>query len=188
MSKIYCYVDESGQDTRGSFFTITVFVISKNKEQLGNLIEEIETKTGKRNIKWNKAIHSKRMDYLRKLISEVDLQGKLFYSVYQGIEYDYFAILSIAKVINKINIKKNQKISIYIDGLTKTRAMKYGSELRKLGVKNCKVKGVRKDENNVFIRVADSLAGLIRLSIYKKDSESIKIFNKMTKLNALDEV
>lgn len=174
MQKIYCFVDESGQDTLGSFFIVATLVVRNKKDELGILIEDLENKTGKNNSKWNKALHSKRMDFINKLFTSESVKGNLFYTQYEGIGYDSFTILSIAKVINKIDIKTNQKVSVYVDGLTKTKAAKYSSELRKLGVKNCKVKGIKKDENNVFIRAVDSVAGFIRLALYKKDKESKK--------------
>lgn len=188
MQKIYCFVDESGQDTLGSFFTVAILVVRNKKEELGILIEGIENKTGKRNVKWNKAIHSRRIDYLNKLTSNINVKGNLYYSLYQSIGYDYFMILSIAKVINKTRLKTDQKVTIYVDALTKTKATKYGSELRKIGIMNCKVKGVKKDENNVFIRIVDSLAGFVRLALYKKDKEAKKMFNDFIQKKVLVEL
>jgi len=188
MQKIYCFVDESGQDTSGSFFIVATLVVRNKKDELSILIEDIENKTGKNNSKWNKALHSKRMDYVNKLFISESVKGNLFYTRHEGNVYDSFTVLSIAKVISKIKIKTNQKVSIYVDGLTKTKASKYSSELRKIGIKNCKVKGVKKDENNVFIRVVDSVAGFVRLALFKKDKESKKLFNDIIKTKALIEL
>ncbi len=188
MSKLYCFVDESGQDTLGKFFAIAILVVKDNKDDLASLIINIENETGKKNVKWNKSVHIKRMAYLVKLISNKSLKGNLFYTQFEGVGYDSFTILSIAKVINKVSMIEDRKMAIYIDGLTKTKASKYSSELRKIGIKNCKVKGVKKDENNVFIRVVDGVAGFIRLALYKKDRESRVIFNKMVSSKILIEV
>lgn len=128
------------------------------------------------------------MTYLAKLISNKKIRGNLFYTQFEGVGYDSFTILSIAKVINKVSVIKSQKVVIYVDGLTKIKAKKYGSELRKIGIKNCKVKGVKKDENNIFIRVVDAVAGFIRLALYKKDKESKKLFNNIIKSKVLTEV
>ena len=188
MQKIYCYVDESGQDTLGSFFIIVTLVVKNKKDAIGALVENIENKTGKKNTKWNKALHIKRMAYINEILTNNAIRGNLFYTKHLGIGYDSFTILSIAKVINKIRIKSDQKVSIYIDALTKTKSAKYSLELRKIGVKNCKVKGVKRDENNVFIRVVDSAAGFIRLALYKKDKDSKKLFNDAIKSRTIIEV
>lgn len=188
MQKIYCFVDESGQDTLGKFFVVAILAIKDNKDDLDDLITGFEVKTGKNNVKWNKSKHSRRMDFISSLFLSKKVKGGLFYSLYQGFEYDYFMILSIAKVIAKIEKKKDQKLTIYVDGLTKTKVKTYSRELRKLGIKNCKVKGVKKDENNVFIRVVDSVAGFIRLALYRKDPECKKIFVSATKLKVLVEL
>ena len=188
MQKIYCFVDESGQDTLGSFFVVVTLVVKNNKDEMKILVEELENKTGKNNTKWNKSLHSKRMNFINKLFENKGIKGNLFYTQNQGIGYDSFTILSIAKVVSKIRSKQNQKVAIYVDGLTKTKATNYGSELRKIGVKNCKVKGVRKDENNVYIRIVDSVAGFIRLALYKKDADCKKIFNSVTRAKILVEI
>lgn len=188
MQKIYCFVDESGQDTLGKFFVVAILVIKDKKDEIGDFATEYEIKSGKNNVKWSKAIHSKRMDFISKLFSNESMKGSLFYSLHQSFDYDYFMILSIAKVANKIEKKNDQKLAVYIDGLTKTKIKMYSNELRKLGIRNCKVKGVRKDENNVFIRVVDSVAGFIRLALYKKDAECKKIFNRIVKLKVLTEL
>ena len=188
MQKIYCFIDESGQDTLGSFFIVATLVVKHEKEKLGVLMENLENDTGKGKAKWNKAIHSKRMDFIMKLISNKNIRGNLYYSLYSEIGYDSFTILSIAKVINKIKVKTEQKVNVYVDGLTKNKAVKYTGELRKLGVKNSRVKGVRKDENNVFIRIADSLAGFVRYAEYKKDREAKNMLNKALKKKIIIEL
>lgn len=188
MQKVYCFVDESGQDTLGSFFVVATLVVKNEKEKIEKQIEDLEKETGKRKAKWNKAVHSERIDFVTKLISNKSIKGNLYYSLFEGIGYDFFTILSIAKVINQIDLKVKQKIAIYVDGLTKNKALKYTVELRKLGVKNCRVKGVRKDENNVFIRIVDSIAGFTRYALYKKDKESKKIFEKALKSKSIKNI
>lgn len=188
MQKMYCFVDESGQDTLGKFFVVAILTIKDKKDELGDLITEYEAKSGKNNVKWSKTTHAKRMDFISRLFSDKNIKGSLFYSLYKSVDYDYFMILSIAKVVNKTEIKKGQRISVYVDGLTKTKVKMYSNELRKLGIKNCKVKGVKKDENNVFIRIVDSVAGFIRLALYKKEIDCKKIFNGVTRSKILVEI
>lgn len=45
--KLYCYVDENGQDTKGDIFIVSVVVTGKERDRLLNLCEEIEVESGK---------------------------------------------------------------------------------------------------------------------------------------------
>ena len=49
--KFYCYVDETGPDTRGRFFLVSVILAAQSdKDGLETIIEEIEKRTGKKSI------------------------------------------------------------------------------------------------------------------------------------------
>jgi hypothetical protein len=51
--KLYCYVDETGQDTYGKFFLVSVLLHDQRiKEKLEPLLEEIEKRAGKGKMKW----------------------------------------------------------------------------------------------------------------------------------------
>jgi hypothetical protein len=46
MLKLYCWTDETGQDTKGKFFLVSILLSSKEQiEELRNRISEIEKKT-----------------------------------------------------------------------------------------------------------------------------------------------
>ncbi len=47
MQKIYCYVDETGQDTKGEFFLVSVVIAKDERDNLIEKLEEIERSTGK---------------------------------------------------------------------------------------------------------------------------------------------
>ena len=67
-SKLYCYVDETGQDTKGKFFLVTV--VLKEQSHLTILqakLEEIEKATKKNFLKWTKTSFAVRKNYLRRL-------------------------------------------------------------------------------------------------------------------------
>ena len=65
-TKLYAYVDESGQDTAGSFFVVSVLVVAEQHDQLGRELLAIEQQSGKRAIKWHRA----RPDYREAYIEE----------------------------------------------------------------------------------------------------------------------
>ena len=51
MQKLYCYVDETGQDTKGKLFIISIVLTERERDELEKRIEEIEQKSGKGKLK-----------------------------------------------------------------------------------------------------------------------------------------
>ncbi len=187
--KIYCYVDESGQDTKGDIFIVSIVVTGKERDELLQLCEEIEKKSGKGKFKWGKAENKRRLEYLKYIFSSRHFRGKLRYSVYrEQVNYDMATIVGIAKAVHFKEPPEGYSALIYIDGLSKTKRHEYGSELRKLGIHTKKVQGVSKDENNALTRLADAIAGFVRDVLTKKDAGAEKLFNEAVKNDSLVEV
>ena len=186
--KLYCYVDESGQDTKGDVFIVSVVVTGKERDELLTLCEEIEEKSGKQKDKWGKAKHKRRLDYIKQIFSNKIFKEKLRYSVYhEQPTYDLATITAIAKAVH---FKEPDEYTtlIYVDGLSKNKRQEYGSELRKLGVSTRKVQGVNKDENNALIRLADAVAGFVRDVLDGEKGEIQDLFKKAVKNGSLVEI
>jgi hypothetical protein len=47
MQKLYCYVDETGQQPEGRFFLVSVVVTGPERDALNTALERIEHATGK---------------------------------------------------------------------------------------------------------------------------------------------
>jgi len=76
--KLYCYVDETGQDTAGRFFLVSVVLIdSAKKDELENQLEEIEKRTGKNKKKWAKEEIGIRIRYIKEIAKIKNLQYSL---------------------------------------------------------------------------------------------------------------
>lgn len=186
--KLYCYVDENGQDTKGDIFIVSVVVTSRERDELLTLCEKIEKESGKGKFKWGKAESTRRLNYLKDIFARRNFRRKLRYSVYRGkTDYDLATIMGIAKAIH-LNEPKNYTTLIYVDGLAKTKRHEYGSELRKLGVHTRKVQGVTKDENNSLTRLADAIAGFIRDVLDGEKGEVRQVFEEAVKQENLVEV
>lgn len=101
MTKLYCYVDETGQDTKGAFFLVAV--VLKEQEQVTLLqkkLERIEKESNKNLLKWTKSPFRVRENYLNKLTTIKVLKGAIFYSVYRNSkEYIPLVSLTVAKAI-----------------------------------------------------------------------------------------
>lgn len=48
MQKLYCYVDESGQDTKGEIFVVGIVILEQERERMEKELESIETISGKK--------------------------------------------------------------------------------------------------------------------------------------------
>lgn len=157
--RINNYVDESGQDTKGELFTVAVVAVADN-DKFRQLCESAEEMSGKRKKKWASAERSRRLNYLRAVIQEADsLNVTLFYSIFRKTtDYDAATINGIAKAILRLN-PSNSDMYVYVDGLAKAKRSAYKTGLRRLSCPVKKVSGVKKDENEPLIRLADALAG-----------------------------
>lgn len=164
-AKLYCYVDESGQDTQGDLFIVSVIVTDHERDKLIELCEQIEQETGKGRIKWIKADHRKRREYIRRVLRESIFRGKLNYAVYRNSR-DYLAltVLTTARAILTC-AHRTYKATVLIDGLPRSQQRWVGSELRHLRIQVRKVRGARKDENDALIRLADAICGFVRAGI-----------------------
>ncbi len=187
--KLYCYVDENGQDTKGRIFIVTVIVIEEKRDDLLKFCEDVEIKTGKGKTKWRKSEYADRLAYLYTFFKNKEFKGAFRYSVFRKTkEYDLVTIEGIARAVNWGKTKEDLTTIIYVDGLSKAKRHEYGSELRKLGVSTYKVMGVAKDENNSLIRLADSLAGFIRDVLDGDSGEAKQLFDRAVKSGVLVEV
>lgn len=189
MQKLYCYVDESGQDTGGKFFIVAVVILGQEWDELTSLVEQFEQESGKGKFKWGKAAHRKRVEYLRQVFAERQFGEKLRYSVFRGkTDFDLATIMAIAKAVNWRKPVVNYAVNVYVDGLSKSKRLEYSRQLHRLGVPIRQVRGITKDENNALTRLADAVAGLIRDAINDDNQEIKALFDSGKRRGVLVEV
>lgn len=165
--KLYCYVDETGQDTLGAFFIVAIVVTDNQQHELEKSLEAIEKSTGKKT-KWMKTRDKTRTAYTEALAQQ-KLPAMIFVKNYTPSSkngFDDLEVLATAQAINTFretnSIREDEyKLTITVDGLSRTVAARMASEFRKLGIKPRKIVG-KKDESNAIIRLADAIAGLTR--------------------------
>ena len=158
-SSLYCYVDETGQDTEGDLFVVSVIVSRANRDHLAAALEKAEQITGKGKSKWISARHSARVSYIRAVLSTAEFRGTLFFSVYRGSKsYMALTVLSTAKAI--LSAAPEVPATVYVDGLPKARLRWFGTELRHLSVRTKKVSGVRRENPMLLFAWPTRVAGL----------------------------
>lgn len=188
--KLYCYVDETGQDTYGEKFIVVSIVVANEREKVFDLLEEAEIKSGKTKRKWIKTRSDERDKYLKLALPQSKLKGKIFYRIFHASkEYEDLMVLVIAQAIN-LYIERNNitdyKTTIVIDGLKATEAKRVAKSLRLLGIKTRRVRG-EKDESNSLLRLADALAGLIR-EADEGNKNYDKLVNKLQEEKVVNEL
>jgi len=160
--KFYCYVDESGQDTGGIFFIVSVLVLGENRYELEKALEAIEVESGKRKKKWTNTKHYEREDYLRKVMKLAGLKNSVFYDVLEGSK-DFFAFTAdVTASAVRGRVKKNDEVTVYVDGFTKIEIGKFKKILKPSIKARTFVKMIRRDESSSLIRLVDTFCGLFR--------------------------
>jgi len=189
MQKLYCYVDETGQDTQGEVFIVAIVVTEIETDELIGLCEEAEEISGKGKIKWGKAKHEQRIKYLRELLGDSRFAGRLRYCVFRGDrDYDSCTITAISRAVSWRKPKGRFTTSVYVDGLSKSKRHRYGATLRRMGTPVHQVRGVTRDESNALTRLADAVAGFVRDAMESRSGEVRTLFERATRKGRLKEV
>jgi hypothetical protein len=164
-SKIFCYVDESGQDTMGELFVVSVVITAETRDILSRKLEEVEARSKKGKRKWTKTRIQQRIAYIEEILLIDELKGCLRYSVYHHTtEYMMRTVLATAQAITTY-VDGDYKATVFVDGLPHSRTKWFGAELRRLYVRTEKVRGVRDEESEPLMRLADALAGFVRAAL-----------------------
>lgn len=159
--KLYCYVDETGQDTGGLFFLVSVVITGRGRDGLRAKLCTIERTSGKKQKKWKLTRPDNRKRYLESVFLIKKLTGHLYFASYKDTKtYVDLTILSIAKALHGFT-SNPYEVTVLVDGLKQSEQFRFAAGLRKLKVKVRKVRGL-KDEADEFIRLADALAGFVR--------------------------
>jgi len=170
MQKLYCYVDESGQDAGSEFFVVVAVVSDANQDELRSklIITERETKIGMR--KWHKATQGRRIEYLRKVLEKGLGRGELFFGKYKKPLPFFLPTLEVLEQSIKRKAPKRYRAMVYVDGIDYKKAGELTNALRVRGITLNFVKSIR-DESEPLIRLADRWAGCVRAANQKREQE-----------------
>lgn len=179
VKKLYCYVDETGQDTKGELFIVVALITGKERDELEAFLEKTETISGKGKRKWIKSRTKEKNEYLKLALVPNHLKGKVFYRIQENTKaYEAQTVIAIEQALHLyISFQKivDYRATIVIDGLSGAAELRVGSALRRAGIRTRKVRG-EKDESNALLRLTDMVAGLIR-----EKQEREEIYSKLTK-------
>lgn len=186
--KLYCYVDETGQDTKGQFYIVVAVTTIAPKEGLDQLLEAAEYESGKGKLKWHKNSTRKRDAYIERTI-RAKLPLGVYYRIFEGPELSY-EMTTVLAASNAIRVYLRQrkitsyKATVVIDGLPRSLQGQVGRKMRRFGIKTKSVRGER-DEASPVIRLADAVAGLLRQA-YRGDAHFEAMRRQLEKKRLLE--
>lgn len=186
MQKLYCYIDESGQDPKSEIFIVVTVVSDKEQSLFRNELVEVESlaKTGRR--KWHKSRSEKRLKYLRLVLENRTGKGEVYFGRYKKPLPYFLPILETLERGIKAKAKKDYRATIYIDGIDKKKSAELTNALRVRGIRLSLVRSVR-DESEPLVRLADMWAGCIRQSLLGGKDEK-EFFEKAKRAHYLHDV
>jgi hypothetical protein len=143
MQKFFCYIDETGPDTKGELFIVSVVIAAQDRDELLQVCETIEQATGKGRVKWIRAAYRQRLAYMQRVLTHPLCREKLCFAIYHDTtDYLSLTVQTIAKSIIATR-ETNYQATIFIDGLPRAQERLAGRELHHLGIHTRKVRGVR---------------------------------------------
>lgn len=159
--KLYCFVDESGQDTLGALFLVSVIVTDQEYGVLNDLLLEIEQQSKKGPGKWGKTRFEYRVAYISAVIAHASFRELIFFSRYtQTKAYFDLTVATTAKALAHKQ-QAQHPVTVIVDGLTGKSIDHFKRGLRAQQINVRKVKGAR-DESEPLVRLADAVAGFLR--------------------------
>lgn len=166
MQKLYCYVDETGQDTRSEVFVVVAVVTEKEQAKLRHQLVDAEQASGVGISKWNNASHDRRTKFLQTVLDRRIAKGDLYYGSYEKPIPYFFPLLDLVARAIKAKAGEQYKTKVYVDGIDRKKAKELTNALRIEGISLGLVK-MRRDESEPLIRIADRWAGCVRAAIEK---------------------
>jgi hypothetical protein len=186
VQKLYCYVDETGQDTRSQVFIVVAVVSEEEQSQLRQQLIDVEQASGIGISKWNNASHDRRIKFLQTVLDQGIAKGDLFYSSYEKPIPYFFPLLDLVAKAIKAKAEGAYKTKVYVDGIDRKKAKELTNALRIEGISLGLVK-MRRDESEPLIRLADRWAGCVRAAI-EGNSEPNRVVKQAKQQKYLREI
>jgi len=172
MQKIYCYVDESGQDVKSDFFVVVAVVNDKEQDILRKKLLEIEALAKTSGRKWHKLRDDRRIKYLYAVLKNNTGKGDIYFGRYEKPLPYFLPMLDVLEKSIAQKITGNYKATICVDGIDRKKSAEITNALRLRGISLEMVKS-RRDESEPIIRLADMWAGCIRGAMLGKENSGI---------------
>ena len=169
---IHAFLDETFDYKNNYFYLVSIvfFQLNDEIEKLSGQLFSLENRTKKRKIKWHKCGHQRRRLYVEGINRLDFLKGKIYYGFGYGIdqnrEIEFIANMACRAISKFCEINDTYEMTLlYVDGLSISKKSLLSKQVRQTGTQKIKIRSIKKDENNEYIRLVDSICGLIRDAI-----------------------
>lgn len=174
--KLYCYVDESGQDPASpDFISVAVVIPREIKDTYQQQLLAIEQSVPTHGLKWHKTKRKRGFQYLAAVLDQSIAKEETFIGYFQKPTPYFFPIVdTIENAIKQASVHHPQyKATVYLDGVDAQKAAQLTNALRSHDIRLRHVRSAR-DESEPLIRLADMWAGCARAaSLGDKEAEKI---------------
>jgi hypothetical protein len=135
---------------------------------------QIEQESGKGTRKWHKVTPQRRQVYIAAVLQLIEKMRENCHIVV-GLRFstlDY--LVQMADIVaNALSFQEDYRATILVDALEAKGAQILGARMRQHGANIRKVRGIRREENDALLRMADAVCGLVRHA-YEGDGEMQK--------------
>jgi hypothetical protein len=161
--KLYCYVDESGQDDASNFFAVVAAVTESDHDGLRQALLDVEQASGTGCRKWHKSRPERRLRYLDLVLERGISCLDVFFGLYAKPLPYFFPFVEVLDHAIRAKATGAYTARVFVDGIDQQKAGELTSALRGRGICLEMVRS-RRDESEPLIRLADMWAGCIRAS------------------------
>lgn len=161
--KLCFYVDESGQETRGEFFLVSVVVSpAQHLESLRERLVQLERLSKKGKHRWANTSRGPRGSYLEGLPPLLAQIAPVYWRQYgDGKDYPRRTGEAIVAATKRRDPDGLADLTVLIDGCNWEELQAITKVFRAHNIRRRKIRGGR-DEGEPLLRLADALAGFIR--------------------------
>ncbi len=178
MQKLYCYVDESGQDAGSTYFIVAAVVSHDDQATLREQLLAIERETMVGRRKWHKSHVSRSTSYLRTAIHRQICSGQIMIGQYtKPLPYFLPMLGTIEWAVKTVIDEQKYDLTVIVDGIDKKKAAELTNALRLKGITLRFVKGKR-DESEPLLRFADRWAGCARSAIERSSNPAQQLWTE----------
>lgn len=162
LRKVYAYADETGQDTEGRLFVVSVVLVgSDHRDALESRFLNLEARIRGQRRKW----HQTRTAQRQAIVAELDgLRGKgasfAWSERTDAMPLPAFTAKTVADAASVCC--PEAELTAIVDGLKEAERREVTAALRGRGVRFRKVCVNCRDESYPLLRLADAVAGFLR--------------------------
>jgi hypothetical protein len=120
--KLYCYIDESGQDDASSVFAVVAVVSDREQEEFRKALMDIERAAGTVEHKWHKLHSPKRLRYLELAVERSVGRGEAFFGSYpKPLPYFFPMIEVVERAIKAKAAGAPYSARVIVDGIDRRK-------------------------------------------------------------------